>query len=400
MQEEFLQKLKNILICYSTRNTSIGYCQGMNFIVGRLLLIMDNEEQTFWLFNQIIENILPLIYYSELVGIIVQTSLMETLISIYMPELHKFLLENNFHAPLRNFIHKWMVCLFTQTLSHEMVYTFLDFFFLDGTITLIKNSLFLISSIHDKILANNDFQYMYSILNDVPSHMHDPKTMIYFLYEKKFEISENEIKNFQKKMSIPIKAKVKEQVLSSQEERLSKRKTKLFKKNIHCNPNLPTCFFEDYSHILFDVLIFKESKNPKIIDDYYYVKNEGYQDEIFFGVEVFNKSSEKEILIERHKHICDDVKLVDNSKILIDDYKKISEIDSMYSEQNKVEESKNLYAQLGEYKDFDNVVKEIKKELILKVTPLNIEEVNDIIKKNKNDEKTYYPKDYSFYVPE
>ncbi len=38
-----LQKLKNILICYSLRNSSIGYCQGFNFIVARLLQIFDDE---------------------------------------------------------------------------------------------------------------------------------------------------------------------------------------------------------------------------------------------------------------------------------------------------------------------------------------------------------------------
>jgi hypothetical protein len=73
MENTFLEKLKNILICYSTRNTSVGYCQGMNFIGGRLLLIMGNEEQAFWLFIEIMEKILPVIYYSELVGIVVET---------------------------------------------------------------------------------------------------------------------------------------------------------------------------------------------------------------------------------------------------------------------------------------------------------------------------------------
>ena len=130
MKESFLEKLKNVLICYSTRNTSVGYCQGMNFIGGRLLLIMGNEEQAFWLFIQIMEKILPIIYYSELIGIVVETTLIENLISLYFPELYKFLLDNNFNIPLRNFIHKWMVCLFTQTMSPEMVYTFLDYLFL------------------------------------------------------------------------------------------------------------------------------------------------------------------------------------------------------------------------------------------------------------------------------
>ena len=99
MKETFLEKLKNILICYSTRNTSVGYCQGMNFIGGRLLLIMGNEEQAFWLFIQIMEKILPVIYYSELIGIVVQTTLIENLISLYLPELYKYLQDNNFNRP-------------------------------------------------------------------------------------------------------------------------------------------------------------------------------------------------------------------------------------------------------------------------------------------------------------
>ena len=39
----FEQKMKNILICYSIRNNSIGYCQGFNFIVLRILEVMQNE---------------------------------------------------------------------------------------------------------------------------------------------------------------------------------------------------------------------------------------------------------------------------------------------------------------------------------------------------------------------
>jgi hypothetical protein len=41
--KDYEQKLKNILICYSIRNNSIGYCQGFNFIVCRILEIMQNE---------------------------------------------------------------------------------------------------------------------------------------------------------------------------------------------------------------------------------------------------------------------------------------------------------------------------------------------------------------------
>ena len=47
---EFLSKntnyrdmLNNVLVCYSIRNSSIGYCQGFNFIVLRLLKITKSE---------------------------------------------------------------------------------------------------------------------------------------------------------------------------------------------------------------------------------------------------------------------------------------------------------------------------------------------------------------------
>ena len=139
MDDKFQQSLRNILVCYSLRNTSVGYCQGMNFIASRLLLIMGNEEQTFWLFLQIMETMVSLIYYADLTGIIIETTLIETLLPIYLPQLHDFLEKNNFNLTISNFIHKWMVCIFTQTLKIKMAYTFLDFFFIDGSISLLKN---------------------------------------------------------------------------------------------------------------------------------------------------------------------------------------------------------------------------------------------------------------------
>ena len=62
-------------MAYSRRNSKIGYCQGFNFIVAKLLMLFDKEQDVFWLFVQIIENILPCDYYSELVGIMGDCSL-------------------------------------------------------------------------------------------------------------------------------------------------------------------------------------------------------------------------------------------------------------------------------------------------------------------------------------
>ena len=181
MSETFLQKMRNILLCYSTRNTTIGYCQGMNFLVARLLLIMEDEEKVFWIFVQIIENYLSLFNFQELAGIIIDTTLIETLIAYYLPELNKFLIEKDFTVTTSNFIHKWIVCLFSQTLKPEMVYTLYDFFFIDGFFTIIKNCIFVLTSIQQEILVQKSFGEIYSIFIDVEKRVISPKNMIFFI---------------------------------------------------------------------------------------------------------------------------------------------------------------------------------------------------------------------------
>ena len=394
MTDSFLEKLKNVLMCYSIRNTSVGYCQGMNFIGGRLLLIMGNEEQTFWLFVQIMEKILSIIYYSELVGIVVETTIIENLISFYFPKLQEYFIDNNFNVPLRNFIHKWMVGLFTQTLSPKMVYTFFDFLFLDGRDLLIKNSLFIISFIHDKLIKNNNIEFMYSVFNEGLLKIHDPKTMIYFLEENFLK----NIDSYRKKLEKSIITKVKEEAsLPPNKEKKKNRMESLKEKGIICNPNWPTCIYDDYTENLIDVLILKENKLPYVINDYYYIKNDNYPDNKLY--EIYKNKQEplspiKEVLIERHKHICDNAKLVDSSKMLIDEeYKKI-DIDIINLDKNNDIENK-IYDKLKKSEDFDNAIKEIQIEMKKTIKPFKINDINIIINNNEKGEK-YYSTEY-FY---
>ncbi len=43
--EALIGKLRNVLVTYVKRNPTIGYCQGMNFLVGRLLKVMQYQER-------------------------------------------------------------------------------------------------------------------------------------------------------------------------------------------------------------------------------------------------------------------------------------------------------------------------------------------------------------------
>ena len=44
-----ISKLKNVLLAFSRRQSTIGYCQGFNFIVGKILKVCEDEVNTFLL---------------------------------------------------------------------------------------------------------------------------------------------------------------------------------------------------------------------------------------------------------------------------------------------------------------------------------------------------------------
>ena len=52
--EELKKSMKNILMCYSIRNSSIGYCQGFNFLVLRLLQVIKGEVILYNFINYIL----------------------------------------------------------------------------------------------------------------------------------------------------------------------------------------------------------------------------------------------------------------------------------------------------------------------------------------------------------
>ena len=70
------------------RNPAIGYCQGVNFIANMLLDFLD-EEQSFWIFTIISEELLPIDYYSDLLGVLVDSKVFENLLILRYPKVVK-----------------------------------------------------------------------------------------------------------------------------------------------------------------------------------------------------------------------------------------------------------------------------------------------------------------------
>ena len=245
-----------------------------------------------------------------------------------------------------------------------------------------------------------EFEYIFNMFNEAPSHIHDPRNFIYFLCEKKFDVFGSDIKLYTEKLKIPILTKLKEEIKYSYKKQCEERKKNLKKKKINCNPIWPTCLYDNYNHILVEYVIIKESKNPFIINDYYYIKNQGDNNRIN-NIDEMENNTVKEVIIERHKHICDDMKLVNTSKNLIENLSKRNiNYETVFDKKNKENDDTNkIYGELGDSKEFDKIINEIKDDLKNKTKEFDIKEIKDIMDKNNLKEK-YYNRDYSFYVPE
>ena len=71
----------------------------MNFIACRLLRIL-NEEETFWLISMTLESLLPLDYFTNMVGVLIDQQVFKELMLRLMPKISSHLEEIGFDPSL------------------------------------------------------------------------------------------------------------------------------------------------------------------------------------------------------------------------------------------------------------------------------------------------------------
>ncbi|KAH8008914.1 hypothetical protein HPB51_007570 [Rhipicephalus microplus] len=74
------KSLFNILVAYAHFNQGVGYCQGLNFIAGLLLLATEDEESSFWLLRALLERLLPDYYGRHMTGLLTDIEVLAELI--------------------------------------------------------------------------------------------------------------------------------------------------------------------------------------------------------------------------------------------------------------------------------------------------------------------------------
>lgn len=159
------QPLRNVLSAVCHKNQDQGYCQGLNFIVGLLLLIVKDEEKVFWLVDTLINQLLPDYYHPDMKAVKVDQELLGEIIKWKDPAVYAHIEKHS--VPWCLVGTKWFICLFADVLPVETVLRIWDCMFYEGAKVLYRVSAMLIIQNRDKILACKSFTEITDVFKEI-----------------------------------------------------------------------------------------------------------------------------------------------------------------------------------------------------------------------------------------
>uniref|UniRef100_A0AAA9RWV8 Growth hormone regulated TBC protein 1 n=1 Tax=Bos taurus TaxID=9913 RepID=A0AAA9RWV8_BOVIN len=143
--------LYNVLLAYGHHNHGVGYCQGMNFIAGYLILVTKSEEEAFWLLDALVGRILPADYYSpSMLGLKTDQEVLGELVRTKLPAVAALM---HSHGVLWTLVaSRWFICLFVDVLPVETVLRVWDCLFSEGSKIIFRVALTLLKHHQASIL--------------------------------------------------------------------------------------------------------------------------------------------------------------------------------------------------------------------------------------------------------
>eukprot|EP00297_Palpitomonas_bilix_P001229 CAMPEP_0113884238 /NCGR_PEP_ID=MMETSP0780_2-20120614/10134_1 /TAXON_ID=652834 /ORGANISM="Palpitomonas bilix" /LENGTH=1058 /DNA_ID=CAMNT_0000871811 /DNA_START=39 /DNA_END=3215 /DNA_ORIENTATION=- /assembly_acc=CAM_ASM_000599 len=122
--EEGKNALRRVLLAYASLRPSVGYVQSMNFIAGTCLVCCKSEEDAFWLFVHIVENVLADYFIPGLFGFKVDMRSLHLLVQKCLPDVAAKL--DELMIELEAFCAGWFMTLFSNTMEGDALYRVWD----------------------------------------------------------------------------------------------------------------------------------------------------------------------------------------------------------------------------------------------------------------------------------
>ncbi|KAL2911891.1 GTPase-activating protein [Polyrhizophydium stewartii] len=143
--------LFNILRAYSIYDQEIGYCQGMGFVVGPLLLNMP-EEQAFCLCVRLMNDYgFRDLFSPKMIGLQLRNFQFDKLIEEQFPAVARHLEKQDIRSTM--YASQWFMTLFAYRFPLEMVFRILDIVFAEGPESVLRFAVALVKHNADTILT-------------------------------------------------------------------------------------------------------------------------------------------------------------------------------------------------------------------------------------------------------
>ncbi|CAD8210439.1 unnamed protein product [Paramecium octaurelia] len=307
---EYEAKIERILVAYSIRNPFVSYCQGLNFITHFLVnKLKFSEEDTFWALSSLIEEIMPLDYYTNMISVMVDTKILEYFSKIYVPQLlqhfKEIYLEANFYAI------QWFVCLFTPNLHIDIVKEIWLRVMVQGSRALIASAIAILFIFEKDLLKFSDFGDLLEFFKKSLKEYNN-------IHEFRFVVNQIQIKKkplFEARdMFRKILEKEHEQSLGNESPSLDK---------VTCNPQWTVC--NKVIHLnktlkrSFSFFVYCQKEPCRVINDYW----DRYDDSSSRCSSTASSPKKKkqkdqglQVLLGRQFHICQNNDLDENDKYL------------------------------------------------------------------------------------
>ena len=319
-KEENLNKLNNILLAFTLRNSiSIGYCQGFNFIVAQILLVMEDEEKTFWIFTKIVEDFLPFDFYLKFSGVRIDMNIVQSMIKKQLPFIAK---NEGLSLCMNNLISRCFISLYSETVKIDVLRNIWDIFFMYGNIILFRTFKFVAYLLCDEKYQNPKYtiEKIHEEILDKLQKITDTDLLNYFLIQDNL-INDSYVNENRKRKKI----KVYEQNVNFKESIAgNNHNTK-----IECDLRTPYCVYNNEINDIEkfnEVKIFRINNNTKCYENYFNKKiniennnekeidkktpkdNDSKNEINDLGDNSVDLDDLDKVLVERHKHVCNDIK--------------------------------------------------------------------------------------------